>query len=180
MTKPSITQADIKRQVSYNPRTGSMIWKEDANARQKAGWSVISLNKMGVRYVSINKKNYSPATIAWIYYYGNVSIGKKIIYLDADLGNLKISNLARIYPVVKEKKKEEVPISDKLEYCMSPITKFDFQQWLQGALVGANIILWREEKLKELFIPIRNYIIQHYSQVVTIHETDEQWICERI
>lgn len=71
MRQPSITQAELKSLITYNPQTGHLTWKYNRNWRSKAGDIAGHINKVsGYAELVINKKLYLCHRLAFLYMTG--------------------------------------------------------------------------------------------------------------
>jgi hypothetical protein len=70
MKGQTITQAELKRRLSYNPETGVWVWKASPqpwNVGRRAGY----IDKAsGRRRIKIEKKLYPSSRLAWLYMEG--------------------------------------------------------------------------------------------------------------
>lgn len=71
MRQPSVTQAELKSLVNYNPDTGHFTWKFDRNWRAKAGDIAGHVNAItGYVELVINKKLYLCHRLAFLFMTG--------------------------------------------------------------------------------------------------------------
>ena len=64
-----ITQAELKRQLRYEPETGHFYWLE-GGGRRRLGFPAGSLWSNGYARIWIDGKDYMAHRLAWLYMYG--------------------------------------------------------------------------------------------------------------
>lgn len=70
MRKESITQAELKELLDYDPETGIFKWKVDRPYVVKAGDIAGSINGKGYVTIQIRPKTYQAHRLAWLYMTG--------------------------------------------------------------------------------------------------------------
>lgn len=70
MSKTSISQKELKRQLCYEPGTGIFKWKITKRGPSKAGDIIKCLDNNGYLVARINQKNYRLHRLAWLYVNG--------------------------------------------------------------------------------------------------------------
>lgn len=86
----SLTQTRLHEVLSYNPETGSLIWKESKRDRlgKPAGWR----HSKGYCSVVVDGKQYFAHRLAWLYVHGHLP-SKQIDHIDGVKSNNAILNL---------------------------------------------------------------------------------------
>lgn len=66
-----ITQDNLKRQLKYNPETGTFTWLAVNSNRTSAGKLAGCVNRAtGYRYIGIDGNIYKASRLAWLYMHG--------------------------------------------------------------------------------------------------------------
>ena len=71
MRKESITQAELKELLDYDPETGVFRWKV-CRGGKRIGQIAGCLHHSGYIYIEINEKPYGAHRLAWLYLYGEL------------------------------------------------------------------------------------------------------------
>lgn len=95
MTKPYITQLELKERLHYDPETGAFAWRE----QQKGTVSLDSVNGCPVGTLSngrivigLQNRIYTASRLAWLYVYGELPKGN-LRHRDNNPLNVAIKNL---------------------------------------------------------------------------------------
>jgi hypothetical protein len=84
----AISQAEVRRLLDYDPKTGEFTWRERKKGREtKVGWTTHD----GRQQVSINYKKYYLHRLAYLWMTGDLP--KFIDHIDGDPGNNAWGNL---------------------------------------------------------------------------------------
>lgn len=90
-----LTQAELKRQLLYNPETGLFTWLVSNSNRVKIGSIAGNINKDGRIEIGINKKVYKAHRIAWLYVHGYLpELG--IDHINGNASDNRINNLRHV------------------------------------------------------------------------------------
>jgi hypothetical protein len=89
-----ITQAQLKKLLRYNQKTGDFFWRVDAAQSVRAGTRAGHLNSYGHRRIVISGKQYFASRLAWLYVYGYFPKGQ-LDHKNRNRSDDKISNLRR-------------------------------------------------------------------------------------
>ena len=99
MPKKSITQAELKELLDYNPETGVFIWKVSRRGCRtncgKAGMQAGSVRPDGRRVICFWGRKYLSSRLAWFYMYG-VWPEPTADHKDGDYTNDRIDNLREL------------------------------------------------------------------------------------
>lgn len=92
----TITQEELKKQLTYDPETGLWRWNIGFRKRKKWGswrWFKGSPLVNGRYRVKINGVLYYSHTLAWLYMYGEFVLG--LDHINRDGGDNRIANLRK-------------------------------------------------------------------------------------
>jgi hypothetical protein len=92
----TMTQAELKDLLHYNPDTGIFTRNRTCGGYKKGGESGC-LNGHGYRCIGINNKLYKRSRLAWLYVYGYFP-ENLIDHIDRDKSNDRITNLREASP----------------------------------------------------------------------------------
>lgn len=92
MAFPSITQAELKELLHYDPATGIFIYATRRVGRGAFGAVAGAVKKSGYTEIVLNGKNYQAHRLAWMYMYGEFPPAQ-IDHIDQRKGNNSIFNL---------------------------------------------------------------------------------------
>lgn len=90
----TITQEQLKRQLSYNPETGVFRWLVAPNGRIAAGDIAGSMTNRGYLRISVGGQRYLAHRLALIYMNG--ACGPEVDHIDGDRSNNVIGNLREV------------------------------------------------------------------------------------
>lgn len=90
MTAQTITQAELKRLLNYDPITGVFVWR--VARKDRIGKSAGSLNTNGHRQLKINDKHYMAHRLAWLYMRGEMPT-VEIDHINGNKDDNSIDNL---------------------------------------------------------------------------------------
>lgn len=92
MRKESITQAELKELLDYDPETGIFRWKICRGGKQ-AGRVAGCKHRQGYVYMEINSKHQAAHRLAWVYVYGVIPDGVTIDHINGVRDDNRIENL---------------------------------------------------------------------------------------
>lgn len=72
MQKESITQAELKKLLDYDPETGVLVWIKARKRGGKDGDRAGYVHHRGYRYLEVNGKHWSEHRLIWLWVYGEV------------------------------------------------------------------------------------------------------------
>lgn len=109
-----LTIARLREVLDYDPMTGIFTWKIRLSRGTPVGAAAGCIEKRtSYRIISIDGKNYSAATLAWLHYYGEWP-AKYLLFQNKDKTDLRIENLGYKYPVITPEVIEERKLRKRL------------------------------------------------------------------
>lgn len=91
--KEKISVKRLQEVLSYNPLTGSLMWKKATAKYDRTGTeAAMKPDYRGYRIISLDKQDYMAQRVAWILMTGEVPDGK-ITFKDGNRSNIKWDNL---------------------------------------------------------------------------------------
>ena len=96
-----LTQERLKEVLDYEPETGVFTWKQNYQKRfigKRAG----SFTHEGYRRITVDRKEYRAARLAWLYVHGEWP-SEVIDHINRDRSDDRISNLRDVSPRVNSK-----------------------------------------------------------------------------
>lgn len=88
----TLSAADIRSLVYYDPKAGTFTWKQDRGRLAKAGEAAGMIRSSGYRQIKFGGKNYQAARVAWIYMTGEWP-SEEIDHINGDPSDDRFSNL---------------------------------------------------------------------------------------
>ena len=93
----SLTQAELKEVLDYNPETGIFIWKKTMNNNAKKGKIAGWVSFYGYIEIRYDNKNYKAHRLAWLYMMVDFQIFKLTIKI-----RLKMTIGLIIYAILQQ------------------------------------------------------------------------------
>jgi len=88
-----LTQAELKRQLHYDPDTGIFTWIARKYGKNRIGTEAGTRNKLGYVYIWVNNQHHCAHRLAWIYMHGQCDSQMQIDHINQVKHDNRISNL---------------------------------------------------------------------------------------
>ncbi len=89
-----LTAEEARHLLNYDPNAGSLTWRNPRGHAVKPGDIAGSVQRNGVRYVSIKDQLYSGHRLAWLIAHGNLDPNINIVAKNGNYDDLRLENLA--------------------------------------------------------------------------------------
>jgi len=120
--------SDLLRHLSYNPKTGSIIWVLPRSKNVKAGAEAGSISKKGYRQMTFMGRTLSIHRVAWAMHYGEWP-KLCIDHINGDRADNKLENLRDVSSSVNAMNRHKIVCGNRRKF-VTGITLHNSGKWM--------------------------------------------------